>query len=423
MPVIRISTFLLGFLVLLILLPNLSASAIETSLHFFYAENCPHCKEEKPFLEQLQAKHPQLQVVIHDVWLNKSDLKLMREISEAHGVDLVSTPLTAVGEQIWIGYTPEIATAIEEAIERCLLEGCRDPLAFRDFPAKVVTETEHATTVTGSPVDPDRYSLPVFTVLLGLLDSFNPCAFFVLLFLLSLMVHARSRKQMFLVGGTFVFFSGLIYFLFMAAWLNIFLLAGQLPLITTIAGFVALFIAVGNIKDFFLFHKGLSLSMPEHAKPHLFERMRNLLKGEQLGPVLLGTTVLAVVANSYELLCTAGFPMVFTRVLTLRNLETLEYYGYLLLYNVVYVLPLIIIVTIFTLTLGSHKLSEKEGRMLKLLSGNMMLTLGSVLVIRPQLLQNLHATVALIGVAILVTGVVLMIDKKFRSSSDKPDVK
>lgn len=410
---------LLGYVFLLALWPTITVASNETSLHFFYAENCPHCKEEKPFLDQLQTRHPQLKIVIHDVWQDKTDLNLMRELAEAHGIDLVSTPLTAVGKQIWVGYTPEIAAAIEVAVQNCFDHGCRDPLDFSAPLAEVVTDSDSTTAITGSPVDPDRYSLPVFTIILGLLDSFNPCAFFVLLFLLSLMVHARSRKQMFLVGGTFVFFSGLIYFLFMAAWLNLFLLAGHLPLITTIAGLVALFIAVVNIKDFFLFHKGLSLSMPEHAKPHLFERMRNLLKGEQLGPVLLGTTVLAVVANSYELLCTAGFPMVFTRVLTLRNLPTWQYYGYLALYNLVYVLPLIIIVTIFTMTLGSHKLSEKEGRMLKLLSGNMMLTLGTVLVTRPQLLQNLHATVALIGAAILLTGVILLIDKNLRTGADK----
>lgn len=392
----------------------LQVAADQLSLHFFYAENCPHCKEEKPFLDQLQQRHPQLRIVIHDVWQDKSDLKLMRELAEAHSIDLVSTPLTAVGGQIWIGYTPDIAEAIEATVERCLEEDCPDALDFPEEPGEVIAESDYATAISGSPVDPDRYSLPVFTVLLGFLDSFNPCAFFVLLFLLSLMVHARSRRQMALVGGTFVFFSGFIYFLFMSAWLNLFLLAGQLPLITMIAGLIALFIALINIKDFFYFHKGLSLSMPEHAKPHLFERMRNLLKGEKLGPVLLGTTVLAIVANSYELLCTAGFPMVFTRVLTLRELPTWQYYGYLLLYNLVYVIPLIIIVTIFTLTLGSHKLSEKEGRMLKLLSGNMMLVLGAVLVTRPQLLQNLHATVALIASAILISGVILLIDKNLR---------
>ena len=71
-------------------------------------------------------------------------------------------------------------------------------------------------------------SLPLFTVIIGALDSFNPCAFFVLLFLLSMLIHARSRKKMFLIGGIFVFFSGFIYFLFMAAWLNVFLVIGRL---------------------------------------------------------------------------------------------------------------------------------------------------------------------------------------------------
>lgn len=407
-----------GIAILLTLWSPIPQAAGSAALHFFYAENCPHCKEEKPFLEQLQQRHPQLEVIIHDVWQDRNDLRLMRELAEAHGIDLVSTPLTAVGEQVWIGYTADIAASIEAAVARCLQRGCRDPLDF-SAAAEVVAEEDFSTAVAGSPVDPDRYSLPIFTLIIGLLDSFNPCAFFVLLFLLSLMVHARSRRQMFLVGGTFVCFSGLIYFLFMAAWLNIFLLTSQLPLITLIAGLVAVFIGAVNVKDFFFFKQGLSLSLPEHAKPHLFERMRNLLKGERLGPVLLGTTVLAVVANSYELLCTAGFPMVFTRVLTLRELPVWQYYAYLVLYNLVYVLPLVLIVGFFTLTLGSHKLSEREGRVLKLLSGAMMLTLGGILLGNPLLLHNLYATVALMAAALLASGVLVVLEKNLRKNPDE----
>jgi len=100
-------------------------------------------------------------------------------------------------------------------------------------------------------------SLPVITLVIAGLDSFNPCAFFVLFSLLGLLIHAQSRKKMFLIGSVFVFFSGFIYFLFMAAWLNLFLVMGQVEIITKIAGSVAVVIAAINIKDFFIFKKGV----------------------------------------------------------------------------------------------------------------------------------------------------------------------
>ena len=115
--------------------------------------------------------------------------------------------------------------------------------------------------------------------------------------------------------------------------------------------------------------------------------------------------LLAVVANSYELLCTAGFPMVFTRALTLQDLGGASYYGYLVLYNVIYVIPLALIVLAFTYTLGSRKLSEREGRLLKLLSGYMMLGLGLMLVFAPQFLTHAGSAIAVLALALLATGV------------------
>jgi hypothetical protein len=203
-----------------------------------------------------------------------------------------------------------------------------------------------------------------------------------------------------IVGGTFVLFSGLVYFVSMAAWLNVFLLAGELRFITVIAGLVALTVAALDIKDFFRFKAGLSLSIPESAKPGLFKRMRGIVATGSLGPVLTNTVLLAIVANSYELLCTAGLPMVYTRVLTLAQLETWQYYAWLAAYNVIYVIPLLAIVIVFVKTMGARKLSEDEGRVLKLVSGCMMLGFGLLLLLAPQLLTNPLAAIMVLLVAV-----------------------
>jgi hypothetical protein len=215
---------------------------------------------------------------------------------------------------------------------------------------------------------------------------------------------------MLLIGGIFVFFSGLIYFLFMAAWLNLFLMMENIDYITTIAGLVALAIAAINIKDFFWFKKGISLTIPDTAKPKLFTRMRELMKSSSFGSLVVSTVVLAIAANTYELLCTAGFPMVYTRLLTLRNLSNIEYYMYLAFYNIVYVIPLFAIVLLFTATLGARQLTEKEGRALKLLAGVMMLCLGLVLVFSPAALSNLETAAGILVAAIAITALTLFLD-------------
>ncbi len=249
-------------------------------------------------------------------------------------------------------------------------------------------------------VNAQALSLPLLTVVLGGMDAFNPCAFFVLLFLLSLLVHARSRTRMMIVGGTFVLFSGVVYFIFMAAWLNVFLIAGELRVITIIAGLLALTVAALNVKDYFWFKEGPSLSIPDAAKPGLFKRMREVVTTGNMGPMLASTVLLAIVANSYELLCTAGFPMVYTRALTLAHLESWQYYAWLAAYNVIYVLPLLAIVTVFTRTMGARKLSESEGRILKLVSGFMMLGFGLVLLFAPNLLTNTLASILVLVLAV-----------------------
>jgi hypothetical protein len=247
------------------------------------------------------------------------------------------------------------------------------------------------------------------------LDAFNPCAFFVLLFLLSLLVHARSRTRMLIIGGTFVLISGLVYFVFMAAWLNFFLIIGNVGWITLVAGMVAVVIGGFGIKDYLLEFRGPSLSISDDDKSKLFGRMRGLLTIDSMPALLAGTIMLALAANTYELLCTAGFPMVYTRTLTLHGLEPATYYWYLVLYNFIYVIPLMVIVGLFTWTLGARKLTVKQGRLLKLLSGLMMLELGLVLLVQPGLLNNITTGLVLLVIAILIT----LVAQRFTHATDE----
>jgi hypothetical protein len=233
---------------------------------------------------------------------------------------------------------------------------------------------------------------------------------------LSMLVNVRNRKRILLIGGIFVFFSGCIYFLFMAAWLNLFLYLGELRVITVIAALIAIGVSIINIKDYFFFKIGASLSIPESAKPGIFGRIRGLMKSTSLPTMVIGTIMLAIVANLYEMLCTSGFPMVFTRILTLNELPSSTYYLYLILYNIIYVIPLTVIVLVFTVTLGSRKLSEKEGRILKLISGMMMLGLGLLLLFAPDLLSNLAVAISLIIGSLVFSFLIVYFENRFKNT-------
>jgi hypothetical protein len=128
-----------------------------------------------------------------------------------------------------------------------------------------------------------------------------------------------------------------------------------------------------------------------------------MLNAGNLPAMLAATIILAIAANFYELLCTAGFPMVFTRLLTLHDGSATRHYLYLALYNVIYVLPLLVIVMTFVRGMGSRKLSEREGRLLKLQSGLMMLGLGILLLLAPERLGEVGVAVALPAAAIALT--------------------
>ncbi|MFH0753379.1 MAG: thioredoxin family protein [Candidatus Omnitrophota bacterium] len=382
-------------------------------VYFFWGDGCPHCGHEKPFLKELERKYPGLVVKDYEVWHNSANKEFYRKMSAAYGETTGSVPATFLDSRVWIGFNDEKSKEMAGVIEQCFQSGCLDPSNVMN------NASSDGATVTVpflGVIDASRISLPILTLVLAGLDGFNPCAFFVLLMLLSLMVHAQSRMRMLVVGGVFVFFSGFVYFLFMAAWLNLFMVTGDVQIITTAAGLVAVAIAIINIKDYFFFKQGVSLSISAAAQTSLLAKMRALIRTGSVGALVIGTVVLAVMANLYELLCTAGFPMVFTRALTLQKLSTGQYYLYLVFYNLIYVLPLLAIVLVFSSTLGSRKLTEQEGRVLKLVSGLMMLGMGGILVVRPALLNNVVGSLGLIIGVLMITAFIIWFGKNGKKS-------
>jgi hypothetical protein len=378
----------------------------ERSVHlwFFWTDSCPHCLAAKPFVASLAAERG---VTLHSLELtgHPDHVERYRTLAAAAGEEARFVPAFVFCGRVLTGFD---AATTPAALREGLAE-CRANATPRD--------TAFAPPRLPGGLDAERMSLPVLAIVLGGLDSLNPCAFFVLLFLLSLLVHARSRARMLAVGGVFVAISGLVYFAFLAAWLNLFLVLGELRAVTFGAGVLAVAIGAVNARDGFRASGAPALAIPAAAKPGLFARMRGLVRAERVGTMLAATVALAVVANAYELLCTAGFPMVFTRILTLRDLPIATYYAAIALYVTVYVAPLFAIVALFAWTLGARKLTEREGHLLKLLSGLMMTGLGGVLLLVPAWLTRPATALVLLAGASAATILVARLRRPPRSDA------
>lgn len=361
------------FVILLSLQCTAWAEGTNPDLEVFVRAGCPHCEAAKTFWDELRQEQPSLHIVLHDIAQDTTARQRMETLAKDQGITTLGVPTFLIGTEIIVGFRSSDTTGAEI---RAKLEQNRS--------GAVHPSIQSIETGWFGPLRVHDLGLPLFTVVIGLLDGFNPCAMWVLLFLLSLLVNLQDRRKMALIAGTFVLVSGLLYFAFMAAWLNVFLVIGLSRAVQIGLGGIALFIGVVNLKDFFALHHGLSLSIPESAKPGLYARIRRIFQAYNLAGALVSVIVLAGLVNTIELLCTAGFPAVYTQILTMQQLPTWNYYGYLALYNLAYILDDGLMVTIAVVTLSRRKLQENTGRWLKLASGVVMAGLGTILLLAPE---------------------------------------
>jgi hypothetical protein len=385
----------------------------QVQLYYFWSLTCPHCAAAHPHASAIPAARPWVALHELEVSRNADNARRFQSVVEGSGAaEQAGVPAFLFCGELHFGWESDVTTGEQL---RARLDACHARvLAGQPAAAQAASAAANAPIdiLFFGVVDAAAFSLPALTFVLAALDAFNPCAFFVLLFLLSMMAHQKSRTRMLVIGGVFVAISGLMYFAFMAAWLNVFQIFGHLAWVTLAAGLLAVLVGAVNVKDFFRFGQGVSLSIPDAQKAAIFRRARAILDADSLPAMLGATVVLAVAANFYELLCTAGFPMVYTRLLTLADLPAAGRYAWLALYNLIYVLPLAGIVILFARTLGARKLTEREGRLLKLMSGLMMLELGALLLVAPERVSQVGIAFGLMAVAVVVTAIAARMTKE-----------
>jgi len=365
----------LCLLLMLLVNPEAVPAGISVQeIDVYVRTGCPHCETAKGFINELRAERPSVNIRIYDIAEDPAALRRLKSLAAERGMTQLGVPAFVIDGELIVGFRSNDTTGseIRERLDRQDADGGRSSAIQERFQAPWFGE-----------VRVSDMGLPLFTVILGLLDGFNPCAMWVLLFLLSLLVNLHDRRKMALLAGVFVMVSGLVYFAFMAAWLSVFLVVGISRTLQVSLGAVAMLVGVVNLKDFFALHQGVSFSIPEFAKPVFYARVRRILQAEDMVGALAGIVILAVLVNLIELLCTAGFPALYTQILSLRHMPPWEYYGYLALYNLAYIFDDSLMVAIAVMTLSHTKLQNRAGSWLKLVSGVVMAALGAVLLIHP----------------------------------------
>ena len=354
----------------------------EIEIYFFYSAICPHCKTEKEFLKDLKNKYPEIEIKEYEVISNTENQQILQDFYQRYEVperEKGYVPVTFTPNRYFIGFNEQIGKQLESCIKECLIG--EKPISQK---IKIPIFGE---------VDISKMSLPVLTITLGAMDGLNPCAMWVLLFLISLLINTHSRKRMWLIGGTFILASGIVYYLILSAWLNLFFAISYVNLTRILIGIFALIVGIWQIKNF-ITYKPAVCKITE-GKSFLQHRIKISLKNRAeklaLSPftfgVLVGIIILAFGINLVEFFCSAGLPVTFTRILALNSLSNLNYYLYLLLYTFIFMLDDLIVFLIALITLSRFSLTEKYNYWATLFGGLLIFALGIILIFKPELLM------------------------------------
>ena len=372
-------------------------AATSVSLYLFYGEGCPHCAKEEVFLNNLQALDGALVVKKFEVWSNKDNAELLGKVAKKLKITSSGVPVTVIGGRALIGFDRDDTTG--QAI-RAMIDDARTVGDYEDVVGRLisgdrtVTETEKIPAADAIPQSDTikslfgefnirSLSLPALTALIGSLDSLNPCAMWVLLFLISLLFGMENRGKMWLLGGTFIFASAAAYFIFLAAWLNIYIFIGYISWLKLAIALFATGSGIYYLKKYWVDRKGGCKIEDSDKRKKIIERLKEIASDRRLVFAVLGIAALGASINMVELLCSAGLPAIYVPILTMSGLATWQYYAYLTLYVFFYILPQLVTFLIAMFSLRVTAISSRVTKYSNLVGGLLMLAMGLILLFRP----------------------------------------
>lgn len=393
----RIKYLLFCFLILFSIFGfNIKTLAAEkkVTIYLFHGDGCPHCAEEKKFLAKMQDKYDDIEIKYYEVWYNEENDKLMNFMKEKYNNTRRGVPFTIIGDYSYVGYNSNIGYQIEENIKELLDIGdTNSAQQIIENPDEKINidkvKEDDGTRVVPilGKINAKKVSLPLLAVVIGFVDGFNPCAMWVLLFLLSILIGMKNKKRALCLGITFLVASASVYLVFMVAWLNIAISMSNIAIIRTIIAIVALVGALLNFRSYFKKTEDGCTVTDAKKKRKIFEKIKKFTSEKSFILATLGIITLAVSVNIIELACSAGLPLLFTQILSFNHLSGFEYGLYIFMYILFFMLDDIIIFLIAMVSMKITGISNKYTKYSHLIGGIIMFLIGILLLFKPSILM------------------------------------
>lgn len=376
--------------------------AARVDAYVFWAEGCPHCRHAITFLQRLEQEESRLRAHFLEVSRDAANQSAFAAVAKRLEPEEPAVPLIVVGDTLMVGYASDATSDAElrRLVAHCLANACPDmvaPLLGAAGQAQPPAAPSSGSVKRAVPqsvqvpflgeVRTADLSLPLLTILLGALDGFNPCAMWVLVFLIGLLLGMQDRVRMWTLGAAFIAGSALVYFLFMAAWLNFLLFLGSVVWVRAAIGVVALGGGFYYLREYFQNAGATCKVTAPEARRRVFDKLRTLANERRFWLALAGMLALAVAVNLVELLCSAGIPAVYTQVLALSQLPAWQYYAYLALYVLVFMLDDLFVFVVAMQTLHLTGATTRFAHFSNLAGGLVLLAIGALLLLRPDLLM------------------------------------
>jgi len=393
--IIKILSF--SLLLLLIFIPiNVKAEGNDVNLYLFYGRECPHCEDLIERLKNIQEDYPNLKVYKYEVWHNSSNVKLWQKVESKLNVPATGVPYTVIGNQVYTGYLAgdtdrKIISQIKYYQNHKLIDKVAPILDFnkdkpRTIEKKPDTKSDFNLPILGK-IDAKKASLPLIAIVIGILDGFNPCAMWILLFLLSMLMGMKNKRRMWILGLSFIVTSAVIYLLFMLSWLKLTTFIGNLDLIKYLVSAFAIVGGYLNIKSYLKTKEDGCEVVDDKKRIKLMDRIRKFTREKSFILALLGIMALAISVNFIELTCSAGFPVIFMQLLAINDVNIIQAIIYIGLYILFFLLDDIIVFAIAMKTMELKGFSTKYGKFSHLIGGILMLVIGILLILKSEWLM------------------------------------
>lgn len=397
----RIKFFVVLILSFFIFFPSLNAEEKDVNFYLFYGRECPHCEELMEWLDVYMAENDNINLYKYEVWHDEENQEKFLNAQEALETDSSSVPFLVIGEDYIVGfssfYTPD---DIDRLFKKYEEENYRNKVGEAlgvvektsdNAEEKEISEEENTSfnvPILGN-IDAKNVSLPLLGVILGFIDGFNPCALWVLIFLITMLLGMKDRKKMWVLGITFLVTSALIYTLFMVSWLSFALFMGKVNLVKLLVGMFAIIFGVYNIIRFIKsLNKDTGCDVVDDSKrKKIINKIKSIVSEKKFIVAFLGVIVLAASVNLIELMCSLGLPVVYTEVLSLNNLSVAQYSICILIYILFYLIDDLVIFIIAMKTLKIKAISNKYLKYSHLIGGLIMLALGILMIYKPEWLM------------------------------------